>query len=686
MLNINVEPATYADGIPISATTVRTALQSGDFETFKNSYPGIDPDKIQQCWDLLHLKYESIFTTNWWTKVLAEDIADVVEAYDRGQTIEREDLAKLEPVIDGFFKQYKIDVDFQGKYTHFLDRLNDPRNESPIYTDELQNFFEDLADEYGSAIANQLSANKTTGIGSDYQFDVPMHMPFRLQWNALTNMIELIPKTIKKQRNTWKQNDPNDVIYKIESLMREGRHRIECNNCTHSWPTKTGGKDLYVCHECRHDNNPALKESKILTEGGAAGHMAHPWDDHGLTFNDMKEIVSRGLSGRLDIEAPTTEKTDGQNIQVTWKNGQPGFARNKGTVINPLTPEQLVADFERKYQQSVDQNGVQGSEGYALVVEAYRTCANDLTESLNKINPSQLQQIFKDGRVFANMEIIYPATKNVISYDKAHLQFHNLVEYDEKGNVVLTDLAGGKFMQSIIEDANAHMQNTFSFIPPQQIKLGRVDNFEDQQAAFINEIDQLKNQYGLKETDLISEYHKAWWKNVIETKAKSVGYQIPENILTTLIYRWAFADKSTNISALKKQIDNPEFVNWVDAFDKKDFKMYLKQNLEPFESIFLKLGVIVLQNATNFLTANPSKAVQDIKSDLSKLIKDLQIKNDPSTMQQLQFQLKRIEKLGGFDAIVPAEGIVFVYDGNTYKLTGAFAPVNQILGTLKYAR
>jgi hypothetical protein len=29
-----------------------------------------------------------------------------------------------------------------------------------------------------------------------------------------------------------------------------------------------------------------------LTEGGAAGHMAHPWDDHGLTFNDMKEIVS----------------------------------------------------------------------------------------------------------------------------------------------------------------------------------------------------------------------------------------------------------------------------------------------------------------------------------------------------------------------------------------------------------
>ncbi len=32
-----------------------------------------------------------------------------------------------------------------------------------------------------------------------------------------------------------------------------------------------------------------------------------------------------------------------------------------------------------------------------------------------------------------------------------------------------------------------------------------------------------------------------------------------------------------------------------------------------------------------------------------------------------------------YDKIVPNEGIVFVYGGNTYKLTGAFAPLNQII-------
>jgi hypothetical protein len=32
--------------------------------------------------------------------------------------------------------------------------------------------------------------------------------------------------------------------------------RIECDNCDHSWPISTGGDDLYICHECDHDNTP----------------------------------------------------------------------------------------------------------------------------------------------------------------------------------------------------------------------------------------------------------------------------------------------------------------------------------------------------------------------------------------------------------------------------------------------
>jgi hypothetical protein len=469
-------------------------------------------------------------------------------------------------------------------------------------------------------------------------------------------------------KDWWSNELCEDVEEVIEAIMNQtekDRHSKKINKLRSFLDNDHDRSFVYDFNDF-----PKTVFGAVLTEGGAAGHMAHPYDDHGLTFNEMKELVSRALEGRLDIEEAVTEKTDGQNIQVTWKDGQIGFARNKGTVITPMSVQELQAKFG----------------GRGPISDAFGGAAEDLAEAFNQINPEELNKIFKNGRVFANMEIIYPATKNVISYDVAVLQFHNLVEYDDKANVVETDMTGGATLQRIIQDANAHLQKTFSFIPPQQIKLGRVYDFEDQQAAFFSEIDQLKNRYNLKETDRVTEYHKAWWQDVIQTKANELGYQISQDVLTALIYRWAFNDKSTNIAMLKKQIDNPEFATWVTEFDKKDFKVYQKQNMEPFETIFLRLGAVVLKNAENFLAANPSKSIQELKTELAQLIKELQASNDTATLKKLEHELRRIQRLGGFEAIVPSEGIVFVYGGHTYKLTGAFAPVNQLLGVLKYTR
>ena len=655
-LSVDVDPLLYSNGQPISASTIRAAIANKDIETIKQSYPGTPDNILNNIVQILtglqegamgtknyekhRIKMDSLrkfldsnigkefeydfnqfSKTIFGAKILESKVLQIVnENY-----ITRQELASIEPVIDSFFKKYGIDVDFQGQFTHFIERLNDPRNEGTITLDDLENLFRDLANEYGEDIANQIRQKQPTAVASDFQFDVPLHMPFQLQFDPSKGLIELVPRTIKAQRRRWQSNNPKDKLYTIEN---------------------------------------------VITEGGAAGHMSHPYDSHGLTFGDMKEIVSRALGGYLDIEEAVTEKTDGQNIQITWKNGQIGFARNKGTVINPMTIDELISKFE----------------GRGSISDAFSKSAEDLSEALQRLPQDKLNAIFKNGRVFANMEIIYPETANVISYETAVLQFHNLVEYDEQGNIVETDLSGGALLQRAIQEANAHLQKTFKIIPPQKIKLGRVENFEDQQAAFINEIDQLRDKFGLQDTDVVSEYHKAWWADVIRTKAQQMQYDIPDDVLNTLIYRWAFYNKSTSLTALKKQIDNAQFLAWVLDFDKKDFKSVAKQNMEPFESIFLRLGAVVLKNATNFLAANPSKAVQKIKQEMAALIRELEQTNNPATLSKLKTELARIQKLGGFDAIVPTEGIVFVYGGNTYKLTGAFAPVNQILGVLKYAR
>ena len=552
-LEIDADPLTYANGNPISASTVRKAIADNDYQTFAASYPGTNEAVVKNIWQMLTGVQESLLSKSWWSDALSEDIDEL----------------------------------FEGGYPN-------------------------------------------------------------------PKLAKAHDKKIKALRKHLDKSAGKEFVYDFTNFSK----------------TVFGAP---------------IKES-LLTEGGAGGHMNHPYDSYGLTFNDMKEIVSRALQGRLDMEDAVTEKTDGQNIQVTWKNGEPGFARGIKTIRNPMTTSDIIASFQEKYQKIVDESGEDVAEGYKSVVDAYTETAADLTSALSKLSPRTLQSIFKNGRVFANMEIIYPATTNIIAYEAAVLQFHNLVEYDETGKVVQTDLAGGTTLQKVIHDANAHLQKTFSFIPPNKMQLGQIEDFEDRQDAFFAEIDSLRNQFGLKETDVVSEYHKAWWENVIQEKANQLGYSIPQEVIELLIYRWAFNNKSTSITKIKKLIDNKQFVEWVSAFDKKDFKLYQKQNIKPFESIFLRLGAVVLKNIKNYLAANPNKAVQQIKNNLTSLTKELQTSDNIETIKKLETHLKQIEAIGGFDSIVPIEGVVFTYGGNTYKLTGSFAPVNQILGALKYAR
>ena len=105
-----------------------------------------------------------------------------------------------------------------------------------------------------------------------------------------------------------------------------------------------------------------------------------------------------------------------------------------------------------------------------------------------------------------------------------------------------------------------------------------------------------------------------------------------------------------------------------------------KDNIRPFEDIFLGLGAEVLSFMSSALTVNPDKAVRDMKKRLDQTIKDVTKSGDPKKVSKLKLELERLNSIGGSKKIVPNEGIVFVYGGKTFKLTGTFAPLNQILG------
>ena len=152
-----------------------------------------------------------------------------------------------------------------------------------------------------------------------------------------------------------------------------------------------------------------------------------------------------------------------------------------------------------------------------------------------------------------------------------------------------------------------------------------------------------------------------------------------------LIRRWAYFDKSYKIQEIRKDFgDNPKFLDWILNTDKFDHKKIFKDNIKPFEILFFQVGAEILKNISGYMAVNPKRTIQKMRKEMISAMKDLQKPDNIEKLKKLKLQIQKLQKIGGLDAIVPSEGIVFKYKGKVYKFTGAFAPINQILGSLKF--
>jgi len=422
-----------------------------------------------------------------------------------------------------------------------------------------------------------------------------------------------------------------------------------------------------------------LTESRqMLKEGGAAGHMSHPFDDLDLTFDDASNMIDAALSGQVEF---AQEKLDGQNLMVTYKDGKVRAARNKGQLkdfaANSITADQLD----------------QMMAGKGAVQTAFVEAMRDMESAINKLDPKQKEEFFQNGKKFVNFEVLYPGTTNVVPYGATQLRLHGFKEYDKDGNVVDEDSDSAIMLQKAIDNVQASSQKTYEIRVTDPITLHKTADYEKQKAELLKQLENIRKTYNLGEQEKMSMYFQAWWKAYIEQRAKELGYKVPDNTLQLLISRWGFADKSTNVKVLKAGIDNQDFLNWVDQFDKNGVAAQQKEAKRPLENLFLKLGVYVLQNVQQLVALNPNDSMQKMRDELAVSIRTIraaaaspEMQDDDKSLQFLKRELQRVKDLGGFQAIVPTEGIVFKYNGKLYKLTGAFAPINQIIGYLKFQR
>ena len=404
-----------------------------------------------------------------------------------------------------------------------------------------------------------------------------------------------------------------------------------------------------------------INESKLLQEGGAYGHMSHPFDtDINLTFGQLKDIVNRALEGTLEF---TREKTDGQALAISWRDGRLVAARNKGHLKN-------------KGENALDIKAVADKfAGRGELEKAYNFAMKDLSDSIKSLSEKQRDKVFKQGACFMNLEVIYPTSVNVIPYGQALLVFHGTMEFNMDGIAIGENGDAARVLAGMIKQVNKDVQDNYTIQGPPVIKLPKSQNLNKSKSKYSSQISKLQKEFSLKDTDGVANYHQAWWEQWVD---KNSPTSLDNKTKMGLVKRWAFMEKGFRLD--KKNFSDEKTLEWAKKTDKEDQKKIGKTNLMKFEQIFLGLGAEVLEFTSSALTVNPDKAVRDMKKRIDKTIKDVKKSGDPKKIEKLKLELGRLQSIGGSKKIVPNEGIVFVYNDSTFKLTGTFASVNQILG------
>jgi hypothetical protein len=406
-----------------------------------------------------------------------------------------------------------------------------------------------------------------------------------------------------------------------------------------------------------------IKENKqetkqLIMEGGAYGHMSHPFDDMQLTFGQLKDIIQKALDGELGV---VREKTDGQALAISWKNGRLIAARNKGHLANAGANAMGIEDVASKFA------------GRGGLTDAYNFAMKDLSAAISGLSEKQRKKIFNEGKCFMNLEVIWPTSVNVIPYGQALLVFHNTTCYDESGVAVGADQGAAGMLAGMIKQVNADVQSKYTIQGPPVTEIPKNENLSSKKGKYISKLGKLQSEFKLNDSDTMAVYHQKWWENYIDKNAPTKVDKLTKN---SLVRRWAFGDKSFRLNT----ISNADLQTWAMNTDKVDVVKKQKENMKSFEQIFLGVGADVLDFVGSVLTVHPDKAIRSMKAKLKSVADQIKSSADATKISKFKSELTRLNSLGGIDRIVASEGIVFFYNGKTYKLTGTFAPLNQLLG------
>ena len=251
-------------------------------------------------------------------------------------TIQKVDIKQLETFADKLFGKVGIDVEFTK---HFMDRVNDIRNQKPITTSELTRLFKQEYKRWGKPIA-QLGPD-SEAVMKDLQTDI--NLPFVLKWDSKNNELDLVAKTVMRKAD-FKTNDrefpvesvPIPVTKKQAAINKQSQAALLKSKIE---PSKMVDRMTMVNKGMQNKVNQTQADANKLSKAA------------GIDPNLVNKQIKQSFSQTPNPQLKSRFGKKFENVPSTNKPGTMGQHINWGGKNAPEKPKSNISVARRNNKQ-----------------------------------------------------------------------------------------------------------------------------------------------------------------------------------------------------------------------------------------------------------------------------------------------------------------------------------------------
>jgi len=420
---------------------------------------------------------------------------------------------------------------------------------------------------------------------------------------------------------------------------------------------------------------PSLFKKKLISEGGLAGHMMHPYEALDMTPRQIIDRIKEYSTSQKIIE-----KVDGQNLFFTVEqDGTLMFARNK----EDMTHNDLVAKFTG---HGAEKPFVEGGNAIKRGVEQWLQSAGPAAEM-------EIREIFHpDGETksFINFEIMHPDKPNQIIYDEKYIVFHSIVDYID-GRKTVYSTNKGQRLEKIIRLMDSGITSAgFTLASNRTVNLNKLASVQIED--YVERVKEVALSLGISEDITLGE----GIENIIKQEIEGLGINLDRETLKK-IYDFVLYGEDRQGNKIKSRDFTSSLVK-SDAAGLRSLNLTNAQEalkkvqriISPFKDVFVDLGIDLLKGVKSAYMSDETnqKNIELLRDKLQTAINDLTdyMNEKPENywdpeVHRLRTHLDKVIDKDITDIVATTvEGGVYDYQGDLLKVTGGFAPLNQILG------